>query len=620
MGISFATTRIQTCDKPVFWAKGTAERASQSLEFTLGVPVLERFKDVRLGVVVIGPGLAALSDPNGIVPAEISGNVGADEGAVLYESPADQSTCAHLASEEMQGASEVTEGRCRFFETYGESHSWVLMDQALITPQAGEYRFAIWVTTQTTAKFWFACCDWPEDFVTDFDMPIANCPYCGTKETFGQYFNHFYEQKVMAEHGGFPLLQDCTADSSAPALPAEDQCPDETAFAAMVSDACILTCVGGECHSTNIFGACKYDLEWVTPQAMLNGEVVTKMTLFKGDQLSFKKPAAHAFSHNLIQFDTLEKFTACDIDHGDGDMVIGNVNDVNDGTGGALIVLTGGTHYFSCGISNHCVQGQKLEVVVKDASDGMHCHADHRDATYTANSVGGGRRLHAELGGDDHEHDEHEACPEGEVQAYILRDADFGAHPEFRCAEICQTEERLKGMPFAKRGSCERGGYPRFEREERMQPSGFPMKVNVRIYQSPFACHCHSYEEIKCGAEGDDLYQQHVDEITTHCAGVVAGTDTVCPYLCFASFEVLHLYYMECSTRPVHELYTQIEATNICHKAAAPPAGTECEGVTTPAPTQAPPDSDALACALDPTKCTESHAAAALLLGAVLVH
>ena len=42
---------------------------------------------------------------------------------------------------------------------------------------------------------------------------------------------------------------------------------------------------------------------------MLNGEVVTKMTLFKGDQLSFKKPAAHAFSHNLIQFDTLEKCT-----------------------------------------------------------------------------------------------------------------------------------------------------------------------------------------------------------------------------------------------------------------------------------------------------------------------
>ena len=142
------------------------------------------------------------------------------------------------------------------------------------------------------------------------------------------------------------------------------------------------------------------------------------------------------------------------------------------------------------------------------------------------------------------------------------------------------------------------------------------------------------------------------------------------------------MYYMECSTRPVHELYTQIEATNICHKAcrdalqrpgaleawgqgplvltctdlgfaptcvmrgqraplqppacrrgalgirrrrppsqaAAPPAGTECEGITTPAPTQAPPDSDALACALDPTKCTESHAAAALLLGAVLVH
>ena len=64
---------------------------------------------------------------------------------------------------------------------------------------------------------------------------------------------------------------------------------------------------------------------------------------------------------------------------------------------------------------------------------------------------------------------------------------------------------RSPRTPGAQGGSCERGGYPRFEREERMQPSGFPMKVNVRIYQSPFACHCHSYEEIKCGAEGDDL-------------------------------------------------------------------------------------------------------------------
>ena len=83
------------------------------------------------------------------------------------------------------------------------------------------YRFAIFTTSRTTAKIYFACCDWPEDFQTSYDMPGATCPYCGTKASFTSYASLFYEQRNMAVHAGFPAAQDCAADPSAPADPTE---------------------------------------------------------------------------------------------------------------------------------------------------------------------------------------------------------------------------------------------------------------------------------------------------------------------------------------------------------------------------------------------------------------
>lgn len=38
--------------------------------------------------------------------------------------------------------------------------------------------------------------------------------------------------------------------------------------------------------------------------------------------------------------------------------------------------------------------------------------------------------------------------------------------------------------------------------------------------------------------------------------------------MCFQPFEVLHLYYLECDTRPEDELYRKIAAAHKCHKAA----------------------------------------------------
>merc|ERR1719189_1943437 len=58
--ISWAAYRILTCDAPVMWLKGDFE-AGQSMQFTMGLPELERFADVRGSVVIIGPGMPQLS-------------------------------------------------------------------------------------------------------------------------------------------------------------------------------------------------------------------------------------------------------------------------------------------------------------------------------------------------------------------------------------------------------------------------------------------------------------------------------------------------------------------------------------------------------------------------------
>merc|ERR1719158_2048457 len=118
--------------------------------------------------------------------------------------------------------------------------------------------------------------------------------------------------------------------------------------------------------------------------------------------------------------------------------------------------------------------------------------------------------------------------------------------------------------------------------QKEVQPAGSPAKTSVTIMAkkagktSP-TCHCHSFEEIKCDAAGDALYEEHIQEITEHCAGVLDGTDEICPYKCFQPFEVLHLNYVECKTRPKHELWKKINAMGKCHKAAKPPYGAASE-------------------------------------------
>jgi len=127
------------------------------------------------------------------------------------------------------------------------------------------------------------------------------------------------------------------------------------------------------------------------------------------------------------------------------------------------------------------------------------------------------------------------------------------------------------------------GSFPEFVATKEVLPNPSSPPMMVHIHRKPLKCHCHSYEEIKCTADGSTnaLYDEHIAEITEHCKGVLDGTVTDCPYKCFQPFEVLHLHYMECSKRKKDPLYLKIDKTDLCHQAARPPAGSTCDEATT---------------------------------------
>lgn len=127
--ISWASYRIFGCDAPVFWLEADADEA-QKLILTVGVPALERVRDVRISFAVVGPSLPALP-ANVEVPAVVRDSVRAGSGAVVVNVAADQTTCDHVKSHTMGSSTEVVDNRCEFCEELGGSHSWVLIDDEI---------------------------------------------------------------------------------------------------------------------------------------------------------------------------------------------------------------------------------------------------------------------------------------------------------------------------------------------------------------------------------------------------------------------------------------------------------------------------------------------------------
>merc|ERR1719258_411205 len=105
---------------------------------------------------------------------------------------------------------------------------------------------------------------------------------------------------------------------------------------------------------------------------------------------------------------------------------------------------------------------------------------------------------------------------------------------------MCTVPQALAWMTGAVEAPCADpdaagGAYPEFVYSKEVLPNPSSPPMTVHIHRKKLPCHCHSYEKIECNAPGtaNALYDEHINEITEHCAGVLDGTITDCPYKCF---------------------------------------------------------------------------------------
>jgi len=550
--ISWANYGMYTCEYPVSWFEAAAEE-NQELKFTVTVPVLERFKNVRMTVVIIGPGLQDLPDDDNMPDSVKEYAKNNALGGVIYKSPIDQSTCDHLTSPEMIKESTVIDDRCFFYEPFSGTNNWVVMDEIFTVSNNTEFKIAFYEENGTTAKASFACCDWPEDFATPYPIPESECPACGSTDNNWIYV--YYETGPMAEYGGFPAIEVCPADPGPTEYPSGDQCPpdEDDDDVPPQPESCNLGCSSdGECHSHNALGGCVQYLDWDT-KPMFGNAHVKNVIIFKGDTIQFKNPST-IMPHNLYCMANETALEMCDFN---GSTEVANVGEISFGYD--ILYDEAGTFYYSCSIGNHCLEGQKLTVVVKDATEGLECH--------------------------DHEQDDPYSPPEcsstaGLVNARAVDNPSYGAMNANECSDFCMFGPFLEAIPDIEAGTCGELGFTNNATTKTIRPPGSPLDVEVTIVsnQAESICHCHSYEEIPCPEDEtpeDTIYAEHIDEIQTFCTGILDGTDDVCPYKCFQPMEVLHLHYLACPSREVDPTYEAVEATNMCHIAAPSPDGEE---------------------------------------------
>ncbi len=84
----------------------------------------------------------------------------ADLGAVIHRSPLDQSTCDHLG-QVMSFYSSVKDGRCDFFETFGRTNTWWILDADgnTLPEQGATYYVAVCVPIQSYSSCFFRVSD-----------------------------------------------------------------------------------------------------------------------------------------------------------------------------------------------------------------------------------------------------------------------------------------------------------------------------------------------------------------------------------------------------------------------------------------------------------------------------
>jgi len=142
-----------------------------------GVPVVERFQSLRVELLLLGPGLPSLSQSDkDLIPAEVSGTtIFQNAGGYLHRAPDDQSNCDHLGMV-MKGASTIRDGRCDFYEPFGRSNTWWIVEAETDLPQdAADYYVVVWPRLSQTGKVNIAVGTWVENFFTPYPQPTPTC-------------------------------------------------------------------------------------------------------------------------------------------------------------------------------------------------------------------------------------------------------------------------------------------------------------------------------------------------------------------------------------------------------------------------------------------------------------
>jgi hypothetical protein len=116
-----------TAQSPQLWLAFDLN-ARQSLYFQLGVPVIDRLKDYRPELALIGPGL-----PQASLPFAVPDGLGAQEF-----------TSAQIA--------EPTE----FYEPFSGTSSWILLTETVTVPAAGRYYLVAYDPAGQPGKLWVA--------------------------------------------------------------------------------------------------------------------------------------------------------------------------------------------------------------------------------------------------------------------------------------------------------------------------------------------------------------------------------------------------------------------------------------------------------------------------------
>ena len=126
--ISWSAKHYMDCTHRAVWMRLTSPAAGFKFYVGVGIPPTARHSDLRADALVLGADLPALTaDELAAVPDAVKADPAFVPNGYLHASPADQSTCAHLDAV-MSRASTVRDGRCDFYEPFGGTHSWRVLD------------------------------------------------------------------------------------------------------------------------------------------------------------------------------------------------------------------------------------------------------------------------------------------------------------------------------------------------------------------------------------------------------------------------------------------------------------------------------------------------------------